>query len=143
MTDTTTAPTAGAEQRVHTFYVPGPLGADELAAALRAAHAQLSVALQNHDVFSVLYDTDQAKETGYQLPEFEQIARAVLAALFGISALETRNPLQALQIWQRQNKDSSLAWAFGEAVSSISPKDRAAVELFRAEQRGFRPTETR
>lgn len=140
MTDTT-APTTGAELRG--FYVPGPLGPDALADALRAVHAQLFIALQTHDVYSALYDADRVEETGYLMAEFEQIARAVLAALFGIGALETRDPMRALQTWQAKNPGSSLAWAFGEAVSSISPQDRAAVELSRAERRGFHRTESR
>lgn len=137
----TTAPTAGAEPR--RFYVSGPLGPDALADALRAVHAQLFVAMQSHDVYSALYDADRVEGTGYLMPEFEQIARAVLSALFGIGALETRDPVRALQKWQQRNADSSLAWAFGEAVSSISPQDRAAVELSRAERRGLHRTESR
>lgn len=131
---------ARAQQRA--FYVPGPLGPDALADALRAVHVQLFIGLGNHDVYSALYDADRVEQTGYLMAEFEQIARAVLAALSGIGALETRDPVRALQIWQAKNTDSSLAWAFGEAVASISPQDRAAVELSRAEQRGAHRTQS-
>lgn len=79
---------ARAQQRA--FYVPGPLGPDALADALRAVHVQLFIGLGNHDVYSALYDADRVEQTGYLMAEFEQIARAVLAALSGIGALETR-----------------------------------------------------
>lgn len=40
--------------------------------------------------------------------------------------------------WQARNTDVTLAWAFGEAVSLISPEDRAQVEKRRAGERGRR-----
>jgi hypothetical protein len=116
------------------FYVSGPLDPEALADTLRAVHGVLCSKL-GHDVYTALYDANKAAGSGFQMPEFEQITRAVLHALFGIGALEVRDPLRALQLWQARNSGVTLVWAFGEAVSLISAEDRARIDRARAEQR--------
>lgn len=140
MSDTGTArPITPAEAR---YYVSGPLSPDALADALRAVHGVLRGKL-GHDVYTALYDTDKAVQGDFQMPEYEQIVRAVMHALFGIGALEVRDPLRALQTWQANNTGTTLTWAFGEAVSLISDEDRVQVERARAERRSASgPVET-
>lgn len=135
MTDTDTTRTIKATETG--WYVAGPLDQDALADALRAVYTELAT-VRGHDVYSALYDADRGAKTRYGMPQFEQIARVVLAVLFGIGALEVNDPVRSLQIWQARNTDVTLAWAFGEAVSLISPEDRAMVEKARAEARGRR-----
>lgn len=116
------------------WYVAGPLDKEALADALRAVYTEFAT-VRGHDVYSAFYDADRGAKTKYGMPEFEQIARVVLAVLFGIGAHEVSDPVRSLQIWQSRNTDVTLAWAFGEALSLISPEDRAAVEKGRAEER--------
>lgn len=120
-----------AEQR---YYVSGPLDPTALAEALRAVYGVLRARL-DHDVYTALYDAGHAADGRFQAPEYRQIARAVLYAIVGIGALEVRDPLRALQLWQARNTGTTLAWALGEAVSLISHEDRIAVAQDRAEQR--------
>jgi len=126
-THTLTAKEAG-------WYVAGPLDQDALADALRAVYTELA-RVRGHDVYSALYDADRGAKTRYGMPQFEQIARVVLAVLFGIGALEVNDPVRSLQVWRARNTDVTLTWAFGEAVALISAKDRATVEKARAEER--------
>lgn len=116
------------------WYVAGPLDTDALADALRAVYTELAT-VRGHDVYSALYDADRGAKTRYGMSQFKQMARVVLAVLFGIGALEVNDPVRSLQIWQARNTDVTLAWAFGEAVSLISPEDRAKVEKNRSEER--------
>lgn len=116
------------------WYVAGPLDPEALADALRAVHTELAT-VRGHDVYSALYDADRGAKTRYGMPQFEQISRVVLSVLVGIGALEVRDPVRALQLWRTKNRDVSLEWAFGEAVSLISPEDRAKVERGRSEER--------
>lgn len=134
MSDTDTDRTVTAAER--RYYVSGPLDPAALAEALRAVYGVLSAKL-GHDVFTALYDANKAAQTGFQMPEYEQITRAVLYALFGIGALEMRDPLRTLQLWQARNSGTTLTWAFGEAVSLISAEDRAKVTRDRAEGRSL------
>lgn len=135
MTDTDTPDTlTPAELR---WYVAGPLDPEALADALRAVYAELAT-VRGHDLYSAMYDADRGARTRYGMQQFEQIARTVLNTLFGIGALEAREPVRALQLWQARNTDTTLAWAFGETVSLISPEDRVKVEQDRAEDRGRR-----
>ena len=116
------------------WYVAGPLDPAKLAYALRAVHTELAT-VRGHDVYSALYDADLGAKTRYGMPQFEQISRVVLSVLVGIGALEVKDPVRALQLWRANNRDVSLEWAFGEAVSLISPEDRARIEKNRSAER--------
>lgn len=129
MTDNDTPRTLTAKEAG--WYVAGPLDQDALADALRAVYTELTT-VRGHDVYSALYDADRGAKTRYGMPRFEQIARVVLAVLFGIGALEVNDPVRSLQVWQARNTDMTLAWAFGATVSLISAEDRATVAKARA-----------
>ena len=120
------------------WYVPGPLDPDGLAAALRVART-VAVGDSTHDVWTLFDTLNEQYGTDFDSDQFAQIARAVLHTLVGIGGLEATDPVRGLQLWRASNSGATLAWAFGEAVSLISPEDRSAVERGRATERSARP----
>ena len=109
------------------WYVPGPLDPDSLAAALKVART-VSVGDSTHDVWTLFDTMNEAYGTDFDRGEFAQLARAVLYALVGIGGLEAKDPIRALQLWRSRNTASTLAWAFGQALSLISQEHRAEVQ---------------
>jgi hypothetical protein len=126
----------GAQARWH---VPGPLEPDALAAALKVART-VAAGDSMHDVWTLFDTMNEEYGTDFDPEQFTQIARTVLHALVGLGALEVKDPVRALQLWWARNRDATLAWAFGEAVSLISPEDRAQVQQARAAQRSMSGT---
>jgi hypothetical protein len=123
------------------FYVPGPLNPGPLASALRTAYAT-ATSDPGHDVFTLFDVMNEDHQAGLDRDQCAQVARAVLHMLMGIGALEMNDPIYALQYWQVKNRGtgSTLRWAIGETVSTISDQDRQTVQgergRARREQRG-------
>lgn len=119
------------------WYVPGPLKPAAVSDMLRGVYIVLRTT-RGSDVFSALYDGDKANGTALTMPELDQVARTVLSVLVGIGALEVREPVRALQLWQARNEDATLLWAFGETLALVSAQDRIMVERDRAVGREHR-----
>jgi hypothetical protein len=118
------------------WYISGPLEPDALAAALKVART-VAVGDSNHDVWTLFDTMNEHYGLDFDAGQFAQIARTVLHALVGIGGLEVKDPVRALQLWWARNRTVTLAWALGEAISLISPEDRAQIEQARAAQRSL------
>jgi hypothetical protein len=130
-TDTDCAPAA----ELARWFVPGPLEPDALAAALKVART-VAAGDTTHDVYTLFDTLNESYGTDFDRDQFAQIARAVLHSIVGIGALEVRDPMRGLQLWQTKNRGTTLGWAIGETISLISPADRAKVKQVRAARNG-------
>lgn len=111
------------------YYVPGPLSPRALASALRTAYTT-ATSDPGHDVFTLFDVMNEDHHADLDRDQCAQVARAVLHMLMGIGALATNDPIHALQHWQVKNQGtgSTLRWAVGETVSTISDQDRLTVQ---------------
>jgi hypothetical protein len=142
MTTSQTTPITAEAERPPAFYVEGPLAPDSLAAALRLAYTT-AASDRDHDVYTLIDVMNEDHHADLEWRQFAQVARAVLYVLLGIGALEVHDPLDALQRWQARNRGvTTLQWAIGETVSTISAEDRQAVAGTRARGRREKRSES-
>lgn len=127
MTQAHSSPTPTGPGITPGFHIPGPFDPDELAGALRLAHA-VAIRDYGHDIQTVFDVITEDYGVDLSQDQCVQVARAVLYFLCGIGALDTRDSIRALHSWHLTNRREQdvLAWAIAETLRELRSPSRAA-----------------